>query len=108
VGKVVVSNIISVDGFYEGKGRSIGELFHYMHQDYRDDDKIDRYQTERLSMVSTLLIGDQAFFFSNKEYWTDVLSDPTATAIRKEVATLMRDISKVFVSDQLNDHELAP
>jgi hypothetical protein len=43
VSKIVVSNMISVDGFYEGKDRSLGELFRYMHQDYKGDDKFDHY-----------------------------------------------------------------
>lgn len=106
--KVVVSNIVSVDGFYEGADRNLGALFAYMHQDYRGDDKFDHYNAERLRRAGTLLFGSGAFFLSNKEYWTGVLNNAAATAIRQAIARLMRDINKVVVSDRLGDHELAP
>jgi dihydrofolate reductase len=108
VGKVIVSNMASVDGFYEGKERSLPELFRYLHQDYRGNDSFDHYNAERLRSAGTLLFGSQSFFLSNKSYWTGVLTDATATAIRQEIARLMRDISKVVVSDRLNSDELAP
>jgi dihydrofolate reductase len=108
VGKVVVSNVVSLDGFYEGTGRSMPELFHYRHADYRGDDSYDHYNAALLRSAGTLLLGSRDFFLSNKHYWTGVLDDPAATAIRREFARLIRDVSKVVVSDKLSVDELAP
>jgi len=31
--KINVSNLVMLDGYYEGKGRSLGALFEYFHKD---------------------------------------------------------------------------
>ncbi len=108
MGKVIVSNMVSLDGCYEGEGRNLGALFRYQHPDYRGDDRFDHYNAERLRSAATWLIGSGAFFLSNKEYWTGVLNNSGASAIRREIAGLMRDIAKVVVSDRLGEDELAP
>ncbi|HLZ68674.1 MAG TPA: dihydrofolate reductase family protein [Dehalococcoidia bacterium] len=108
VGKVIVSNMVSLDGFYEGENRSLGALFRYTHPDYRGDDRFDHYNAERLRSAGAWLIGSGSFFLSCKEYWTGILDGAPATAIRQEIARLMRDIEKVVISDQLGADELAP
>lgn len=108
MGKVVVSNVVSLDGFYEGPGRSMPALFRYRHPDYSGDDSYDHYNAGLLRNAGTLVLGSGAFFLSNKTYWTGVLDDPSATAIRREFARLIRDVSKVVVSDQLGADELTP
>lgn len=32
--KLIVSNLTTLDGYYEGKGRDLGALFEYFHDDY--------------------------------------------------------------------------
>jgi dihydrofolate reductase len=44
----------------------------------------------------------------NKEYWTGVPNDPTATDIRRELAGLMKSIEKLVISDKLSADELSP
>jgi hypothetical protein len=34
VRKLIVSNLVTLDGYYEGKNRSLDTLFDYFHQDY--------------------------------------------------------------------------
>lgn len=108
MGKVIVSNMVSLDGYYEGEGRSLGALFRDQHPDYRGDDRYDHYNAERLRNAGTWLIGSSSFFLSCKEYWTGILDGAPASAIRQEIARLMRDIAKVVVSDQLGEDDLAP
>jgi len=106
--KLIVGNLVSLDGFYEGEGKSLNPLFDYFHEDYRGDDSFDHYNTERLRAADTLLLGGRSFFLGNKDYWTGVLHDPAATAIRREFAQLIDRIEKVVVSDSLRQAELAP
>jgi len=98
--KLIVSNFVTLDGFYEGKDKNIDSIFDYYHEDYHGDDNFDFYNAERMRAADTLLSG-RASFLGNKEYWSGVLIDPNATAIRREFAGLIQSIEKVVVSDQL-------
>jgi dihydrofolate reductase len=106
--KLIVSNLVSLDGYYEGKDRSLNALFDYFHADYAGDQNFDHYNAERLRAADTLLLSGRTSFLGNKDYWTSVPDDPNATAIRRELAGLMQSIEKVVVSDHLTAGELAP
>jgi dihydrofolate reductase len=106
--KLIVGNLVSLDGYYEGKDRSLDALFDYFHEDYRGDQHFDEYMTERMRAADTLLLGGRSGFLGNKAYWTGVPDDPHATAIRREFAQLIQDIQKVVVSDKLTAEEFAP
>jgi len=105
--KLIVSNFVTVDGYYEGKDKSINSLYDYYHEDYSGDDSFDTYNAERLHAADFLLLSRNAFL-GNKEYWSGVPNDPNATMIRREIAGLMKSIEKIVISDHLNDDELAP
>jgi dihydrofolate reductase len=105
--KLIVSNFVTLDGYYEGKDKSINSLFDYYHEDYSGDDSFDFYNAELLRAADFLLLSRNAFL-GNKEYWTSVPNDPNATAIRNEIAKLMKSIEKIVISDHLTAAELAP
>ena len=104
--KLIVSNFVTLDGFYEDKDKSLNSLFDYYHEDYRGDQNFDYYNTERMRAADTLLLSGHTSFMGNKEYWSGVLTDPNATEIRREFAGLIRSIEKVVVSDHLTTEEL--
>jgi len=106
--KLIVSNLISLDGYYEGKDRNLNALFDYFHEDYSGDENFDFYNTERMRAADTLLLSGRTSFLGNKEYWSGVPNDPNATVIRREFAGLIKSIEKVVVSDHLTADELAP
>jgi dihydrofolate reductase len=106
--KVIVSNIQSLDGYYEGKNRNLDALFDYFHEDYHSDEHLDLYMAELLRASDTLLLSGRTSFLGNKKYWVGVPNDPNATAIRREIAELQTNIQKVVVSDHLIEEELAP
>ena len=106
--KIIVSNMCSLDGYYEGKDRSLNALFDYFHPDYAGDENLDHYHAERLRAAGTLVLSGKTSFLGNKTYWTGVPHDPNATAIRHEIAQLYQSISKVVVSDHLTPEDLAP
>lgn len=105
--KLIVSNFVTLDGYYEGKDKSINSLFDYNHEDYAGDDSFDFYNAERLRSADFLLLSRNAFL-GNKEYWMGVVNDSEATAIRHELAGLFNSIKKIVISDHLNETELAP
>jgi dihydrofolate reductase len=104
--KLIVSNFVTLDGYYDGKDKSLHSIFDYYHEDYYGDENFDHYNTERMRAADTLLLSGRSSFLGNKEYWSGVLEDPNATVIRSEFAELIRSIEKVVVSDHLAAEEL--
>jgi dihydrofolate reductase len=105
--KLIVCNFVTLDGYYEGKDKSINSLFDYNHEDYARDNSFDFYNAERMRAADFLLLSRNAFL-GNKEYWTGVVKDPNSTAIRHEIAGLMRSIEKIVISDNLTASQVAP
>ena len=64
--KLIVGNLLSLDGYYEGKDRDLNALFDYFHEDYHGDQNLDYYYTERLRAADTLLLSGQTSFLGNK------------------------------------------
>ena len=106
--KVIVSNFLTLDGYYDGKDKNLTAIFKYRHDDYAGDDTFDFYNTERMRAADTLLLSGRTSFLGNRDYWMGVPDDPRSTAIRREFAGLMSRIEKVVVSDHLTAEELAP
>ena len=106
--KLIVSNFVTVDGFYESKDKTFDGLFDFYHADYSGDDHFDHYNAELLRAADTLLLSGRTSFIGNKTYWTGVPDDPNATPIRRELAALFKGIEKIVVSDKINQADLAP
>jgi dihydrofolate reductase len=106
--KLIVSNFVTVDGYYEAKDKTIDGLFEYYHDDYAGDQTFDYYNTERLLAADTLVLSGRTSFLGNKAYWTGVPHDPNATLIRREFAELIKRVDKVVVSDTITYEEVAP
>jgi len=106
--KVVVSNLVTIDGYYEGKGRSLGALFEYQHPDYASEDKLAYYNTERLRAADILLFSGRDSFLGFRDYWWNRENSPEVTPIRKVIAKIMNPMDKLVVSDRLTKKELAP
>jgi len=97
--KLIVSNIMSVDGFFEGPGKNVMAL--------PMDGAFDAYNVERLRAADTLLLGAntyQAF----KSFWPNMADDPNATPAHKEISRRDNEIDKVVVSDSLTPDDTAP
>jgi dihydrofolate reductase len=106
--KVIVSNFVTMDGYYEAKDKTIDGFFEFYHESYSGDQNFDYYNTERLRAADTLILSGRTSFLGNKEYWTGVPNDPQATSIRREFAELIAHVDKIVVSDKITREELAP
>jgi dihydrofolate reductase len=106
--KLIVSNLVTLDGYYEGKGRDLGALFEYFHDDYDGDNNFDAYNLERWRAADTFLLSGRSSFLGFKEYWTALPNNPNASVIRLETAALMNPMEKIVVSDHITSDELAP
>ena len=104
--KLIVSNAMSVDGYYEGPGKNVMALFDYR-WDYPTDESFDAYNAERLRAADTLLLG-RASYDGFKGFWPSVADDPDATPLQREISRLNDAIEKVVISDTLTSEETAP
>jgi dihydrofolate reductase len=106
--KLIVSNMMSLDGYYEGKDRNLEALYDYFHPDYHGDETLDQYFTERLRASDTLVLSGRTSFSGNKDYWVNYLNNPEGTAIRREFADLIKAVDKIVVSDTITTEDLTP
>ena len=104
--KLIVSNAMSLDGYYEGPGKNVMALFDYR-WDYPTDESFDAYNAERLRAADTLLLGRDSYQ-GFKSFWPSVADDPDATPIQREISHLNNAIDKVVISDSLTPEEAAP
>jgi dihydrofolate reductase len=107
--KLIVCNIMSLDGYFEGPGGNVMVL--------PMDGFFDEHNLERLRAADTLLLGAKTYM-GLKGYWPAVADDPTvspAVAANPGVADIHREtgqrnnkIDKVVVSDSLTAEDTAP
>ena len=97
--KLIVANIVSLDGFYAGLGENVMVL--------PMDHRFDAYNTERIKTADTLLLGATSYrMFSG--FWPAMADDPTASPEHREFAQLENAIQKVVVSDSIDAGDTGP
>ncbi|WP_027341450.1 dihydrofolate reductase family protein [Hamadaea tsunoensis] len=88
--KLVVVNLMSLDGFYEGPGNNVMAL--------PLDGAFDEYNLERMKAADTVLLGGNSYEgFAG--FWPYVESDSSASATNREFSRLYNAIDKVVISD---------
>jgi dihydrofolate reductase len=105
--KLVVCNLMSLDGYYEAPGKDVMPLFEYRRESYPTDESFDTYNVERLRAADTLLLGRMSYE-GFKGYWPAVADDPNATPINREISRLDNAIDKVVISDSLMSDQTEP
>src|ERR687893_2941865 len=90
--KLVVRNIVSLDGYYGGRGSDSSVL--------PMDEAFDAYNAERLRAADTLLVG-RASYDMFRGFWPAVAEDPDATPTAREVSRLNNAVDKFVVSESL-------
>ena len=105
--KLIITNMMSLDGYYEGPGKNVMALFDYRREAYPMDESFDAYNAERLRAADTLLVG-RVSYEGFKDFWPSVADDPKATPTNREISRLNNAIDKVVISDSLTAEETAP
>jgi dihydrofolate reductase len=97
--KLIVCNMVSLDGYHEGPGGDVTAL--------PFDQGFDTYCAERLRAADTLLVGRKSYE-QLKSYWPPIADDPASPPVEREVSRLNTAIDKVVVSDSLTPDQTAP
>jgi dihydrofolate reductase len=90
--KLVVCNIISLDGFFSGPDGNV--MVMPFDQGFSD------YNAERLRAADTLLLGRKTYE-GFRSYWPAIADDPKQPPLEREISRLNAAIEKVVVSDSL-------
>lgn len=97
--KLIVTNMISLDGYYEGPGNDVMAL--------PFDEGFSEYNAERLRAADTLLLG-RASYEGFRSYWPPIADDASQPPVEREISRLNNAMEKVVVSDTLTPDQTAP
>ncbi|MPZ96321.1 MAG: deaminase [Propionibacteriales bacterium] len=91
--KLVVCNLMSLDGYIAGPGGDVMVL--------PLDESFSAYNIERLRAADTMLVGRTTYtgFLS---YWPAIADDQNQPAVEREISSINNRIDKVVVSDTLS------
>jgi dihydrofolate reductase len=96
--KAIVSNFMSLDGYFAGRGDDVMAL--------PFDQSFDDYNLERVRAADTLLAGRNTYQ-QLMAFWVPLAEDSSASPLHREIGRFQRDVPKVVVSDTLTDREVS-
>ena len=97
MGKVVVYNIISLDGYHTGRDNDVSVMFPMM------GGVFDTYNAELLRRADVLLVGRVSFELF-QSFWPKVAENPTSeewTPSQRELSQAGESVTPIVVSDRL-------
>jgi dihydrofolate reductase len=106
--KLIVSNFVTIDGYYESADKTFGRFFDYFHEDYGNNVAFDEYNTGLLRGSDALILSGRTSFMTTMAYWASYPGQDEPTAIRLEFAELIARTPKYVVSDTIAPEDLTP
>jgi dihydrofolate reductase len=97
--KIIVSMLISLDGYHEGPGKDVMAL--------PFDEGFSAYNLQSLRSADSLLLG-RTSFEGFRDYWPDVAQDESQDPVEREISRRNNAIEKIVVSDTLTPAETEP
>ncbi|MCC6397741.1 MAG: dihydrofolate reductase family protein, partial [Bacteroidetes bacterium] len=95
--KLIVCNIISLDGFFSGPAGDVMVM--------PFDRGFSDFNAERLRAADTLLLG-RTTYEGFRSYWPAIAEDVNQPPLEREISRLNTAIEKVVVSDSLKLEEV--
>src|SRR6266700_379744 len=96
--KIIVYNLISLDGYHTGSGNDVSVMFPMM-----GDKVFNAYTAERLRAADTFLVGRVSFQLFNS-FWPEVAKNPNSdewTPEQREITRAGASVPTIIVSDTL-------
>jgi len=85
--KVIVCNIMSLDGYYDGPGHDVMVL--------PMDDAFDAHNLERIRSAGTVLLGRTSYEGSSS-YWPHIADHPPQPATNRAHSETNRELSRIY------------
>jgi dihydrofolate reductase len=95
--KLIVCNIVSLDGCFSGPGGNVMVM--------PFDSGFSEYNAERLRAADTLLLGRKTYQ-GFRSYWPAIAEDLSQPALEREISRLNAAVDKVVISDSLKTDEI--
>ena len=95
--KLIVCNIISLDGFFSGPDGNLMTM--------PFDNGFSDYNAELLRAADTLLLGRKSFE-AFRSYWPAIAEDVSQSAVEREISRLNTAVEKIVVSNSLKPDEV--
>lgn len=92
--KLIMFNMVSVDGFYAATDGHIDW--------HATDDEFDRYAVESNKDTDTILFGRMTYQLF-ESYWPKALKDPATSEDDRQVAQFIQDATKIVFSKSLRE-----
>ena len=108
MGKVIVHNLMSLDGYYAGPAKQVDAIWKYLHSDYNHDSSFHHFNIELLRSSFVLLIGKETYLDKFNNNWSKMLNDPNASFLQREIANAIGSIDKIIISDTLTAEDILP
>lgn len=89
---VVVWNLVSLDGYFEGPNKNVMDL--------PLDEAFDAYSAERMDAASTILLGRRTYE-AFREFWPPLAADESETPAHRTVSHCLNELPKIVISDTL-------
>jgi dihydrofolate reductase len=97
--KVIVSNLMTVDGYVAGAGGDVMSL--------PFDDSFSPHNLGLLLDAGTLLFGATTYA-GMRDYWPAIIDDESQPAVERAIARRNDEIDKLVVSDSLTSDDTEP
>ena len=108
VRKLIVSNFMTLDGYYESQDKTFHRFFEHWLEEYGANEAFDEYNVELLREADALVLSGRTSFTGNKGFWASYAESDDVTPVRLEFAELIASTPKLVVSDAILPAELAP
>lgn len=108
VRKLIVSNFMTLDGYYESQDKTFHRFFEHWLEEYGANEAFDEYNVELLREADALVLSGRTSFTGNKDFWASYAESDDVTPVRLEFAELIASTPKLVVSDAILPAELAP
>jgi dihydrofolate reductase len=91
---VIVSNMVTLDGFFEGPNKELD--WHIV------DEEVNQYANDLLSNVDAILFGRVTYQLM-ADYWPAAATDPSTSKGDLEIAHKMNNLPKIVFSKTLQE-----
>jgi dihydrofolate reductase len=97
--KVIVSNLMTVDGFVAGPGGDVMAL--------PFDDSFSAHNLGLMQACGTLLYGATTYA-GMRDYWPAIIDDESQPQLERDIARRSGEMAKLVVSDSLSSDDTGP